>query len=158
MIPNCTNPDETYSQGSNDEQADLEDVSDQEHNDSAGEDVEEKASDQRSDNVDQLKKKTSEFVKLAEDKVGATFKKAEEKVKNLMDTNVVESLKQVERTFLSKLDTVIEEIRKYTGQVSETVQSRGAAFAKNAKHLGKQVSHRITGRPLIQVHLVGESH
>ena len=153
MIPDCTNPEEDSSLGSNDEQSDSGNVSDQDQEASAGEQVEEESVDQQGNtNVDHLKKKTSEFVKRAEDKVGATLKKAEEKVKNLiMDTNVVESLKQVERTFLSKLDTVIEEIRKYTAQVSDTVQSHGATFAKHAKHIGNQVSHRITGRPLAPV-------
>lgn len=149
MIPNCTNPIEDVSPGSNGEQSDLENVSEEEPNGSEGESAEQESTDQRSVNVDQIKKKTSEFVKLAEDKVGETFKKAEKKVKNLiMDTNVVESLKQVEKSFLGKLDAVIEEIRKYSAQVSESVQSRGAAFAKQAKHLGNQVSHRLTGRPL----------
>lgn len=97
--------------------------------------------------AEHLKSEAEKLVHRAEEKVGQTFKRAEEKVKRIMDTsNVVDTLKQVEKTFMGKMDAVISEIRSYSQQVTDAARSQGAAVAANARRLGQHVTEKILGR------------
>lgn len=97
--------------------------------------------------AEHLKAEAEKLVHRAEEKVGKTFKRAEEKVKRIMDTsNIVDTLKQVEKTFMGKMDAVIGEIRSYSQQVTDAARSQGAAVAANARRLGQHVTERFLGR------------